>query len=232
MKRLIAWIPLVALLACAHVPRTVEEASVKPGINRDFLDPNLDVDAFRRRFEGESREIFARRSAIADLLRLREGMNVADIGAGTGFFSVMFADRVGPSGRVYAVEIAKPFVDHIRRLASERGVRNLEPILCTERSVELPEESIDLAFVCDTYHHFEYPRSTLASIRRALRPGGELVIVDFVREEGKSRDWVLQHVRAGLGAVEKELDEAGFDLVAVEPAPFLRENYFARFRRR
>jgi predicted methyltransferase len=86
-------------------------------------------------------------------------------------------------------------------------------------------------FVCDTYHHFEFPQATLASIHRALRPGGELVILDFVREVGVSRDWILEHVRAGEAVVTQEVVAAGFTLVRREATPFLRENYVLRFRR-
>ena len=221
---------LLALAACQGSPRGAE-ASVKPGINEDFLDPALDVAEYEQRFEVESREIFAHRARIAALVGLRQGLDVADIGAGTGLFTVMFAPKVAPGGTVYAVDIAPKFVEHIEALAAQRGVDNVVPVVCGERSVDLPAASVDLVFVCDTYHHFEYPRSTLASIHDALRPGGELVVVDFIREEGQSREWILGHVRAGQAEVTREIEAAGFTFVRQEPTPFLRENYMLRFRR-
>jgi SAM-dependent methyltransferase len=88
-------------------------------------------------------------------------------------------------------------------------------------------------FVCDTYHHFEYPQATLASIHSALRPGGELVILDFIREPGVSREWILEHVRAGEAkSCTQEVDHGGLHAGAPRGAtPFLRENYVLRFRK-
>lgn len=225
----------VALLGCRAagepVATVAAESSVKPGINKDFLDPALDVAKYEERFEGESREIFAQRARIAGLLDLREGAAIADVGAGTGLFTKMFATKVGPTGVVYGVDIAPKFVEHLRGIATQQQLPQLQAVLCSERSVELPTASVDLVFVCDTYHHFEYPAATLASIHDALRPGGDLVIVDFLREPGVSRPWTLEHVRAGRDVVQQEVEAAGFRLVRVEATPFLRENYQLRFRK-
>jgi predicted methyltransferase len=102
-------------------------------------------------------------------------------------------------------------------------------VVCTADSVKLPPASIDVAFVCDTYHHFEFPFRTLASIYEALRPGGQLIVIDFHRIEGKSREWVLNHVRAGQDVVTKEIQASGFKLLGEEK--LLSENYFLRFEK-
>jgi predicted methyltransferase len=94
----------------------------------------------------------------------------------------------------------------------------------------LPAESIDLAFICDTYHHFEYPRAMLASIHQALKPGAELVVVDFELILGKSSNWVISHVRAGKEEVIAEIQAAGFELIE-DNQQVLRNNYFLRFRK-
>lgn len=156
---------------------------------------------------------------------------MADIGAGTGLFTLMFAEKVGSKGSVIAVDIVPEFLDLIRQRAADASLSNVSTVLCTERSVMLPAESIDVAFTSDTYHHFEYPRNTLASIHLALRPGGQFIIVDFERIEGKSRPWILDHVRAGRETVIEEVTAAGFELEPSPPAPYLTENYFLRFRR-
>lgn len=206
------------------------EASVSPGVNEPYK--NAKVDVWVERFEGESREIYKQRDRIAAAVGLKPGLVVADIGAGTGLYTMMFADLVGPTGKVFAVDITPEFIELIKQRARQRGSVNVEPVLCAEDSVKLPPDSVDVAFVCDTYHHFEYPKSTLRSIQEALRPGGELIVVDFDRVPGKSRQWVLDHVRAGREAVTREIEAAGFTLTREQPGyGFLEENYILRLRK-
>jgi predicted methyltransferase len=88
---------------------------------------------------------------------------------------------------------------------------------------------VDVAFICDAYHHFEDPGAMLASIRGALRPGGTLVVVDFERVPGRSPDWVLKHVRAGKDEFRAEIEAAGFRFEG--EVKLMRENYFLRFTR-
>lgn len=205
------------------------EQSVKPGINDEFKAP--DVQKWAERFEAESREVFREREKVVAACDIRPGMAVADIGAGTGFFTMMFSAAVGETGRVYAVDIAREFLKRIDELARQQGRKNVVTVQAGVRSVNLQANSIDVAFICDTYHHFEYPHSTMRSIYRALRPGGILVIVDFQRIDGKSRQWVLDHVRAGKETVIKEVRAERFELVDEPPTPFFEENYILRFRK-
>ncbi len=208
-----------------------QDASVKPGINEKFLDPKLEVGEWTEKFETESREIFHLRKEIVASLDLKPGMSVADIGAGTGLFTLPFAAGVGEQGQVYAVEIAKNFLEHIRARANQANVPQVKTILGTEKSVELPEASIDLAFICDVYHHFEFPMASLASLHRAIKPGGQLVLIDFKRIPGESSDFILGHVRAGQEVFEAEVIAAGFEKID-EVKDLLQENYFVKFRRK
>ena len=205
------------------------EQSVKPGINAEYLKPDLAVAQWVERFEREGREIYDRREAIVAAARVRPAMVVADIGAGTGLFTPYFARAVGRTGKVYAVDIVSAFLDRIEKRAANEGLANVTTVLCTERSVELPPNSIDFAFICDVYHHFEYPRSSLASLHRALRPGGEMLLVEFKRVPGKSSEWVLNHVRAGQEVFTAEIEAAGFK--QIEEWDMLKENYVLRFRK-
>jgi SAM-dependent methyltransferase len=203
-------------------------SSVRPGINDPYLDPQLDPQTWVERFEREGREIYDHRHEIVRSLQLEPGQKVADIGAGSGLFTALIASEVGRSGRVYAVDIVPAFIELIQSRAHQAGLTQVQAVLGTQRSVELPPHSIDVAFICDTYHHFEYPIDSLASISRALRSGGSLFVIDFHRIPGTSSEWILNHVRAGQETFTAEIEAAGFQ--KVEEFPFLRDNYFLHFR--
>lgn len=230
MSRSTCWL-IRALLALAIVPfvhlAAAQEKSVRPGINKPFENP--DVPEYIGKFETESREIFAQRKEIVAACNLKPGMAVADIGAGTGLFTRLFAKKVGPKGKVYAVDIAPRFIEHIEKACKKADIKNVVGIVCTADSVRLPARSVDAAFICDTYHHFEFPFKTMTSIHEALRPGGRVIVIDFHRIEGKSREWVLNHVRAGQDVVVKEIESCGFKKVAEKK--LLQENYFVEFEK-
>ena len=112
-------------------------------------------------------------------LELKPGMTVADIGAGTGYYSWRIAQRVGAGGMVYAVEIQPEMIALLERQMSRRGAANVKAVLGTVTDPKLPESSLDLALMVDVYHEFEYPYEMLAAIVRALKPGGRMVFVEF-----------------------------------------------------
>jgi ubiquinone/menaquinone biosynthesis C-methylase UbiE/intracellular sulfur oxidation DsrE/DsrF family protein len=203
-----------------------QEKSVKPGINDPFQNP--DVEKFAKTFEGESREVFSQREKVVRACALKPGAVIADIGAGTGLYTRLFAKAVGADGQVFAVDIAPKFVEHIQKTSREAGLKNVTPVLCNADSVDLPPNSLDVAFICDTYHHFEFPEKTMLSLHRALKPGGRVIVIDFHRVPGKSTDWVLNHVRAGQDVVEKEIASCGFKKTD-EVKELLKENYFIVF---
>jgi ubiquinone/menaquinone biosynthesis C-methylase UbiE len=217
----------LTLLTLLTALAAAQEKSVRPGINDPFKDP--DLPKFLKTFEGESREVFAQRKKIVEACKLKPGLAVADVGAGTGLFTRLFAEAVGPKGKVYAVDIAPKFLEHIRTTCKKAGLTNVETVQCKPDSVELPAASVDLVFVCDTYHHFEFPFRTLASAHKALKPGGRLVVIDFHRVKGKSSDWVMGHVRAGQEVFTKEITSSGFKAAGEEK--FLKENYFLLFEK-
>ncbi|MDG2125094.1 MAG: methyltransferase domain-containing protein [Verrucomicrobiales bacterium] len=207
-----------------------QEESVKPGINDKFLDPQLEAVEWVERFEKEGREVYDQRERIVASIGIEPGETVADVGAGTGLFEPLLSKAAGDEGKVMAVDIAANFLERVRMVAKNEGLKNVETVLCTERSAELAEASVDKVFMCDTYHHFEYPADTMGSIHKALKPGGELVVVDFEREEGKSSDWIMGHVRAGKSVFVAEIEAVGFEKVG--EGDFLEENYLVRFRKK
>jgi predicted methyltransferase len=213
--------------ALISVPGSAQEKSVRPGINKPFENP--DVKDYLQKFEGESREIAVHSKEIVAACKLKPGMMVADVGAGTGLFTRKFAADVGPKGKVFAVDISPTFLRHIEKTCAEGKIKNVETILCDQFSTKLPPKSVDLVFICDTYHHFEFPQKTMHSIHEALRPGGQVILIDFERIEGKSTDWILGHVRAGKEVFVREITASGFKTVGEEH--LLKENYLVRFEK-
>lgn len=191
----------------------------------------MDVDKFVRRFEVESREIFLHRDKIVTACEIEKGDFVADVGDGTGIFTRLFAQTVGNQDWVYAVDIAPRFISHINKSAAKNKLTNITGVLCAEDRVNLPPDSIDVFFICDTYHHFEYPKTTLASIRRSLKADGHLIVIDFERVPGKSRGWTMGHVRAGKGVFRAEIQQAGFKLTEEKWIKGFEENYFLKFEK-
>ena len=226
MKSVLMMCCLVAA-SIGFSPTGAEEQNVRPGINRYYQDP--DWQQWVNTFERDGREVYDRRHAIVDASEVRPGMVVADIGAGTGLFTRLFAQRVGPQGRVYAVDISRPFVTNVLRTSRELGFDNVEGIVNNQKNTMLPPASTDLAILVDTYHHFEYPATMLSSIYAALKPGGRLVVIDFRRDPQRSSRWVMGHVRAGKAVVSEEITNAGFRLI--DDKPLLRTNYYLVFEK-
>ena len=218
----------LVIVVTTALTAVAQEQSVRPGINDTFRDP--DPKQFTERFEIESREVFAKRNEILAAIGLKPTDTIADIGAGTGLFTRLFASNLGPEGRVIAVDIAQKFLDHIELTCRGQGLRNVETLLCKEDSTELPPDSVDVAFICDTYHHFEFPQKTMTSLLKALKPGGRVVVIDFERIEGESTEWTMSHVRAGQEVFEAEILKAGFTKAA-EVKDVLKENYMVVFEK-
>ena len=123
------------------------------------------------RFERAGSEVYYRRTAVLEA--------IADVGAGTGLYTGLFSDKVGPQGKVMAVDIVRLFLSRIMDRAKETGRKNIQTVLGSGQSTRLPAASFDKVFICDTYHHFEYPKSMLALIHQALKPGGEILAAGF-----------------------------------------------------
>jgi ubiquinone/menaquinone biosynthesis C-methylase UbiE/intracellular sulfur oxidation DsrE/DsrF family protein len=223
MFRIVSSVTLAAALVLAVA---AQEKSVNPGINDPFKNP--DVEKYQKTFEGESREVYAQRDKIVEACGLKPGMVVADVGAGTGLYTRLFAKAVGAEGQVFAVDIAPKFLEHVQKSGRDAGLNNITPVLCSFDSVDLPPNSVDVAFICDTYHHFEFPGKTMQSLHRALKKDGRLVVIDFHRIEGKSSAWTLKHVRDGQEVFEREISSCGFKKTD-EVKDLLKDNYFVVF---
>jgi precorrin-6B methylase 2 len=155
-------------------------------------------------------------SRLTELLSLRQGMTVAEIGAGTGWFTVEVARRVGQSGRVYSTELSADRLNDIRQAVAEAELPNVAVLEAGERATNLPAECCDAIFMRRVYHHLSAPSAILTSIHEALRPGGRLLIIDF-RPDG------ILGMATGMGADRAQLIRAatavGFELVTADEWP-------------
>jgi ubiquinone/menaquinone biosynthesis C-methylase UbiE len=122
---------------------------------------------------------------LLELLNLKNGDVVADIGAGSGYYTFRMAKLVAPKGKVQAVDIQKEMLDIIRDKAKKEGVTNVEPVLGEEADPKLKDESVDVILLVDVYHEFSFPHEMTEKMVRALKPGGRLVFVEFRLEDDR-----------------------------------------------
>lgn len=221
--------PASAPAEAAPAPAVADAPGADPKLNESWKSEK--VDPLVGRLEAEDREIFAHREKITKLVGLEPGQSVADIGAGSGFMTLLFAKAVGKDGKVYAVDINPKLLERIGKQAKMQGLNNVETRVAKQEATPLDPESVDVVFICDTYHHFESPSSTMRSVLAALRPGGELVLVDFERIPGKTSDFTIEHIRAGKEVFRQEILDVGFELVTEHDVPELEQNYVLRFRK-
>jgi len=157
---------------------------------------------------------------LVTALKLDAGQTVADIGAGRGQLTVALAREVGPSGRVYATELDADRLRDIRQATDSAGLKNVSVIEAHATRTNLPERCCDALVLRRVYHHFSDPRLMNASLRRSLKPGGLLAVIDFAPDSAESpdpgnRDTGDQH-GVTSATVVRELSQAGFEVVAVE----------------
>lgn len=188
------------------------------------------VDEWRRILEDPSRDGWQKPAQVVEALGLRPGQDVAGIGAGTGYFSVRFAEAVGPGGKVFAVDIDQGLIDHLNERAKDAGLSNLQavlaaPWLCALDDPLLSEKSLDIVFICDVIRHVQDRQGYFAKLSGTLRPGGRLAIVDFYkRETPVGPPAAMKIAREDLIS---ELRKAGF--VLAREFDFLPHQYFLVF---
>jgi len=133
--------------------------------------------------EREERGREERPDLLLPELNLEAGMAVADIGAGTGYYSRLMSTMVGPKGVVYAVDVQPQMVSMLKDVAARAEFSNIKPVLSSENDVKLASQSIDLAIMVDVYHELAFPHEVIDSIISALRPGGRIVFVEYRAED-------------------------------------------------
>jgi ubiquinone/menaquinone biosynthesis C-methylase UbiE len=148
-----------------------------------------------------------------DQMGVRKGMIVADIGAGTGYFSIRLARRVGPAGRVYANDVQPEMLDRIRRKCEKVNIDNIETVLGSEADPKLPPGKMDLILMVDVYHEFSQPQRMLEALRTALKPDGRLVQLEYRKEDPTIP--IRPDHKMSIAEVKTEVEAEGFKLEKV-----------------
>lgn len=179
--------PGAAVVAEAEIPLyTWRKEHDRNGIGKFYMGREIAyVMGFQAApwLERSEREEEERLSLMVKSLGLKPGMAVADIGAGSGVITLMMADRVGPKGKVFAVDIQDEMLALLDKKLKQLKVTNVELVLGGDKSPKLKPESVDLALMVDVYHEFEFPYEMMAELTKAMRPGGRIVFVEYRKED-------------------------------------------------
>ena len=188
------------------------------------------IQAYLEHLDSPQRDQYQKPVEVIEALSLKPGMTIADLGAGSGYFTRRFAEAVTDSGKVYAVDVEQEMLDYTKQsLEHIHRPYTVEFILAQPNDPMLPTESVDLIFICNTYHHLEDRPTYFSNLRSALKPRGRIAIIDF-HHDARSGDvgFPRKHLVPQARVVE-ELSKAGYRLV--DEHIFLPRQYFLEFAR-
>ncbi|MGE3274717.1 MAG: class I SAM-dependent methyltransferase [Vicinamibacterales bacterium] len=211
--------PLLALVVCAAAPRAAQEQEQQHG--RLFPPQDLGL------LEAPDRDQWQRPDQIMDALGIAEASVVADVGAGSGWFTIRLARRVGPNGLVYAQDVQAEMLNAISRRVQREGLTNIRPVLGAGSNPGLPTGAIDAVLIVDTYHEIEDRVTFLRNLARAITPQGRIGVVDFKVEGGGPGP--APDERVSPEVVVGDAERAGLRLLRQET--FLPFQYFLVFGR-
>ena len=184
-----------------------------------------DPKAYIATLEDPSRDAYQKPHDVVMALGLKDGEHIADVGAGSGYFALRFARHVGTTGRVDAVDISPDMILEMNRRIRDAGLDNVRTILAPADDPLLAAASVDKVFVCDTWHHIDGRPAYLAKLKSTLKPGGQVIIVDFQKKA--SPVGAPMEMRMAREDVVKEFEQGGF--VLVKEHTFLPYQYFLVF---
>jgi SAM-dependent methyltransferase len=163
--------------------------------------------------ERSEREIEEMPETALDKIGIREGMTVADVGAGVGYFTVRLGRRVGPNGKVYAVDVQPEMLSIMKQRAAKAKLKNIVPILGSESDPKIPPASTDLILLVDVYHEFSQPQKMLEGLRHALKNDGRLVLLEYRKEDPHIP--VRSEHKMSVAEAKAEVEAEGFRLEKV-----------------
>jgi ubiquinone/menaquinone biosynthesis C-methylase UbiE len=173
---------IYALMSLLIVPPCAAQDNVKR-TKEEIHALHHDSKAYIAMLEDPQRDSYQKPHEVLRALDLKEGEVIADIGAGSGYFSSRLPRHVGETGRVYAVDVNPDMIIHINRKIRDLGTKNLITVLAAPDDPLLANSSIDRFFICDTWHHIENQAQYLKVLKRMLKPGGQIIMIDFHKRE-------------------------------------------------
>jgi ubiquinone/menaquinone biosynthesis C-methylase UbiE len=170
----------------------------------------MPLDKYISVLEDPKRDEWQKPEAVIQALKIQPGEYVADIGAGSGYFTRHIARAVGETGTVFAVDIEEGMIDHLQQRLKEENLANVQAMKVPAHDPLLIDGSLDLAFICDVYHHLEDRDVYMRKVRKALKATGRIAIIDFYKKETPVGP--PMHMRLSEAVVEKELRTAGLEV--------------------
>ena len=172
---------LLAALALFPANLTAQDAVSRDAsqMHRLHNDPKAYIGAL----EDPQRDAYQKPHEVLTALSLKPGEVIADIGAGSGYFTFPIAHHLGPEGKVYAVDVSPDMILHLNRRIRDLKTTNVVSVLADPDDPLLPEQSVNRFFICDVWHHVENPSKYLGMIKKVLKPGGQVIMIDFHKKE-------------------------------------------------
>ena len=180
------------------------------------------------RLDRPERDQYQKPAQVMEALALKPGMSIADIGSGSGYFTSRFAEAVSHSGKVYAVDVEPKALDYIKEGLARTGSRSsVEFVLARPDDPTLPDASIDLIFICNTFHHLDNRPQYFRNLRSVLKPRGRIAIIDYFHDERSGDLGFPKDHLVAREAVLSQMSEAGYRLISEHD--FLPRQYFLEF---
>jgi ubiquinone/menaquinone biosynthesis C-methylase UbiE len=164
------------------LPLSVAAQEAVPHNEQEMHRLHSNPEAYIGALEDPKRDAYQRPQEVMTALGIKAGEVIADIGAGSGYFTFRLAHRVGDKGKIYAVDVSPDMILHINRRIRELNVRNVVSVLSDPDDPLLPDHSIDRFFFSESWHHIEKQTKYLALMKRMLKPEGEVVMIDFQKK--------------------------------------------------
>ena len=187
------------------------------------------ADEWVTTLEGPQRVSTQKVDEVIARLKLKPGMMIADIGAGSGLFSRPLAKAVAPSGKVYAVDIQQDLLDYVAKRAKEEKITNIQPVLGEFNDPKIPSRNIDLAFINDVLHHIEHRAAYLKALGTYVKPGGRIVIIEMNKDDPNTPHKNQPELLVGRDEILKWMSDAGFKLAQEFPEMFPGTKWFLVF---